>query len=107
MAGLLDMLNHLLGAWVAAQPGGGAWQIREVKLDEQGGVMVARVDRGAAQGEIVLRLRADPPQGGAQTLHVTVERMPEQLPGALEPFRHMLETARVSVELQLDPSKTP
>ena len=102
MGDVLAMLNHLLAAWLAEKGSGEGWQFTEVRLDAQGGVIRAQLSRGGFDGEIVLRLDADPLQDGRQTLRLRVEQWPTQLPDALRPFRAVLEKARVHLELDFN-----
>ena len=103
MGDVLTMLNHLLAAWLAENGSGEGWRFTEVRLDAQGGVLRADLSRGGFSGEIVLRLDADPAQGARQTIHLRVEQWPATLPGALTPFRTLLEKARLHLELDFSP----
>lgn len=102
-AALLDVLNNLLATALAGQEGGGAVQIRSLVLDAEGGRVVAHVAATQAQGEVVLRFRADPPLGDRQTVHLVLEQVPKELSPALAPFRRLLEKARISIELDFSP----
>lgn len=103
MADVLTMLNHLLVAWLEENGGGEGWRFTELRLDAQGGVIRARLSLGGFEGEIVIRLDADPPSDGRQALHLRVEQWPAQLPRALAPFRTVLEKARLRLELDFNP----
>lgn len=101
MGDLLTMLNHLLATWLAEQGGGGAIHVREIRLDGRGALVLARLDHKDFNGEAVLRLIVEPAQGQRQTIRIGVEQWPERLPAALEPFRKLLESARLAIELDL------
>ena len=103
MGGLLDMLNHLAATWVARQNAGAAWRFTEIALDAQGGTVRVEVAQGGFAGQAVLRIVADPPQEGRQTLRLKVEQWPATMPEGLEPFRNMLEKARLNLELDFNP----
>ncbi len=102
MADVLAMLNHLLAAWLVENGSGEGWRFTELRLDAQGGVIRANLGLGGFEGEIVMRLDADPPSDGRQTLHLRVEQWPNQLPGGLAPFRTVLEKARLRLELDFN-----
>ena len=103
MGDMLAMLNHLLAAWLAENGSGEGWRFTEARLDAQGGILRAQLQRGGFDGELVLRLEAEPPQGNRQTLHLRVEQWPAQLPAGLAPFRTVLEKARLHLELDFEP----
>jgi hypothetical protein len=103
MGGLLAMLNHLAATWLARQEAGAAWRFTEIALDAQGGTVRAEVAQGGFAGQVLLRLEADPPQDGRQTLHLKVEQWPATMPPALEPFRRVLQKARLNLELDFNP----
>lgn len=106
MTPLLELLNRLLAEGLAQEdaPGAGrAVQVRSVVLDEAGAHIVAALAPPAGEGELVLRLRAEPPEGERQTLALTVERGPAGWAPALEPFRRVLERARVRIDLDFGP----
>ena len=50
-----------------------------------------------------LRLVAGKAEAGRQALHLQVEQWPETLPAGLEPFRKVLEKARLTLELDFNP----
>ena len=102
MGDVLAMLNHLLSAWLAEKGSGEGWRFTEVRLDAQGGVIRAQLSRGGFDGEIVLRLDAEPMQDGRQTLRLRVEQWPAQLPAGLRPFRRVLEKTRLRLELDFN-----
>lgn len=99
MNGLLDTLNHLISAALAKQGGGSPLALRSVQADADGLKIIARIDHAACKGEVVLRLVAEPPDGQKQCLRLRVESWPETLPGGMEPFRALLEKARLHLEL--------
>lgn len=99
MSALLEALNRLLGEALAGQAPGGAVQVRSVLLDAQGARIVAQVRAPVGEGELVLRLQAAPPEGDRQSLVLTLERAPEHWAPVLEPFRRVLERARLRLEL--------
>jgi hypothetical protein len=116
---LLELLNAVLGETLAqpapegaaqGAPGGSgggqaaaALQVRSVVLDDTGARIVLSLQGPAGAGELVLRLQAEPPQGERQTLGLAVEQPPERWPAALEPFRRVLERARLRLELDFPP----
>ncbi len=103
MGGLLEMLNHLAATWLAGQQSGGAWRFTEISLDAEGGLLRGEVRQGGFAGEVALRIVAEPPIEGRQTLHLKVERWPDAMPAGLEPFRGVLVKARLSLELDFEP----
>ena len=109
MSTLLTALNHLLGTALAGQGGQGAFVVRSLALEADGARLIARVDHPLCQGEVVLRLKIEPPQGGRQALRLELERAPEGLASALEPFRALLASARLSLEIDAPgtPGSTP
>lgn len=96
---LLEVLNRLLAEALADPASQGAVQVRSVLLDAEGARIEAQLRPPAGEGELVLRLRVESPQGEAQTLLLTLERGPERWAPALEPFRRMLERSRLRLEL--------
>jgi len=105
---LLDVLNRLLGEALAQHAPRGAVQVRSVVLDDDGAHAVLQLLPPAGSGEVVLRLRAEPPEGPRQHLVLTVERGPARWPAALEPFRRVIERARLRLELDFsDPDASP
>ena len=100
---LLDLLNRLLAEYLAQHLPPGVVQLRSVVLDEGGAHVVAQLLPPAGSGEVVLRLRAEAPRGAEQALVLTVERSPETWPAALEPFRRVIERARLRLELDFAP----
>ena len=96
---LLELINHLLAAWLAEQPGGKAWALRELKMDSTGGILVARLDHPKCRGEIAARLVVSPPEGTRQTLSLKIEQWPDSIPPELKPFKNLLQKARLSLEL--------
>lgn len=103
MGGLLAMLNHLAATWLAGQEAGAAWRFTEIALDAQGGIVRAEVATAGFAGQVVLRLMAGPPQDGRQSVYLAVEQWPATMPPALEPFRRVLEKARLTLELDFTP----
>ena len=106
MNGLLAMLNHLAATALAGRSGGGALQFRSMVLDPEGGRIVARVDHPQCSGEVVLRLRVEESEesdGRRQTIHLSLESVPETLGPHIEPFRRVLEKARLRLELDFEP----
>lgn len=103
MGGLLAMLNHLAATWLAGHAGAGAgWRFTDITLDAQGALLRAEISQGGFAGEVQLRLVAGEGAAGRQSLQMKVERWPETIPPALEPFRKMLETARLTLELDFN-----
>jgi hypothetical protein len=118
MSALLELLNRLLGealdqrtaqgATQGTPARGGPVQVHSVVLDSEGARVVARLLPPAGEGELVLRLRAEPAQGERQALLLTCERGPQAWAPALEPFRHLLERARLRLELDFsEPAAAP
>lgn len=106
MNGLLAMLNHLAATALTGGSGGGALQFRSMVLDPEGGRIVARVDHPQCSGEVVLRLRVEESEesdGRRQTIHLSLESVPETLGPHIEPFRRVLEKARLRLELDFEP----
>lgn len=112
MNGLLAMLNHLAATALAGSSSGGALQFRSIVLDPDGGRIVARVDHPQCSGEVVLRLQvvdsqaageSEESQGRRQTIYLTLESVPEKLGPHIEPFRRVLEKARLRLELDFEP----
>ncbi len=99
MNDLLTFFNHLAATALEQGAGGGAAQVRSLVLDPEGMRLVLWLEHPLARGEAVLRLHTQPAEGGRQTLRVTVERAPDALGDLLEPFRRVLETARISIDL--------
>jgi hypothetical protein len=105
---LLELLNRVLGeALDPALAGevalGRGVQVRSVVLDEQGARIVLLLQPPAGEGELVLRLQAEPPQGERQSLALTLEQPPPHWHPALEPLRRVLERARLRLELDFSP----
>ncbi len=103
MKDLLSMFNNLLSAWLAEHGGSGNLQVLEIKLDSQGGLVLGRLEYKDWRGDVVLRFHTEAPQGTRQIVRLTVERWPEKMPAAIEPFRRVLETARLQLELDFSP----
>lgn len=103
MSPLLEMLNRLLAGALAEHAPHGSLQVRSVVLDAEGAHIVAALAPPAGEGELVLRLRAEPPTGDRQTIALTVERAPAHWPPALEPFRRVLERSRLRIDLDFTP----
>ena len=99
MKGWIEMLNHLLQMALAEQGGGGAFTLRGLHLEPDGGRVLARLDHPLAHGEVVLRLTVLPTQGSQFTLGLVVEQAPPDLGPALDPFRKVLEKMRIQIEL--------
>ena len=104
MSDLLQMANHLLTAWLSGQPAGGAWQTREIRLDGEGGTIIGQLTHAHWSGDVVVRVNIEPAQGRQQTLRLTVEQWPQRMPAALEALRDVLQSARLTLELDF-PSK--
>jgi hypothetical protein len=97
---LIETANHILGEALRRVPGGGTVRIRSCELDEAGFKVSAWLDHPQASGELVLRLRIDPPSAAlTQAVHIAVERWPERLPPALEPLRAVAEKATLRLDL--------
>ncbi len=102
---LLELLDRLIAQALAEQvPAAprGALQVCRVTLDEDGARIVAELRPPAGEGELVLRLRAEPPRGERgerQHLLLTIEQGPQRWAPGLEPFRRVLERARLRLEL--------
>ena len=106
MSALLDVLNRLIAQALAEQvPEAlrGAVQVRQVRLETDGARIVAQLLPPAGEGELVLRLRAEPAQGPRQHLLLTIEQGPRHWAPGLEPFRRVLERARLRLELDFSP----
>jgi hypothetical protein len=100
MSGLLESMGHLAAAALAASGGrAGAITLGEVALEPDGFRVVARVSGESAQGELVVLGRIEGEHAGRQRIHLTCERTPEVLPEPLAAFRELIETARVTIEL--------
>jgi hypothetical protein len=100
---LLELLNRLLaGALAEAAPRGG-FHVRSVALDADGARIVAELRPPAGEGELVLRLRVEPPAAARQALTLTVEQAPRRWAPAAEPFRRLLAGARLRLELDFTP----
>jgi len=100
MDSLLTMINHLIGLALAERPGSGALQLRTLTLDGEGGHVVGRLEHPLARGEVVLRFRVESAQGGnRQSIRFHVVSAPEDLGDGVEPFRRLIETARLTLEL--------
>ena len=107
MNDLVAALNHLLAAWLAGEAAreragespGAPFALRELNLEPDGFRLVAGSGRGAAAGDWVLRGRIEPERGDRQLLHLACERAPERLPELLAALRPLLESARLTLEL--------
>ncbi|MBI4082665.1 MAG: hypothetical protein HY423_08655 [Candidatus Lambdaproteobacteria bacterium] len=107
MNGTIDVLNRLVAAWIERQAGVGPFRVRQMVLEPDGARLLGRWDHAQAAGELALRIRIEPAREGRQRLHLGVERLPERLPAALEPFRRLLATATLTLELNLEPEGEP
>lgn len=103
MSPLLQLINHLLDEALRQHGGPDGVELRALVLDAEGMRVVAALGRGAWQGELVLRLDAEPAQVNTQSLRLRVEQLPKGMPGALEPFRKLLAGARLRLELDFTP----
>ena len=106
MSDLLALLNRLIAQALADQVPSGALRLRSVTLDEGGARIVAELMPPAGEGELVLRLRAEPPQGEhgeRQHLLLSIEQGPPHWAPGMEPFRRVLERARLRLELDFAP----
>ncbi|MDH4247913.1 MAG: hypothetical protein OEW39_08855 [Deltaproteobacteria bacterium] len=93
---------------MAGQRGLGAVVVRSLTLEPEGARLVARVDHSLCRGEVVLRLRIEPPRQGRQTLRVVLERGPEGVAEVLEPFRGIFASAQMNLEIEtLSPPGEP
>ena len=108
MNDLLAVLNHILAAWagglIERDISWGGLTLNDLMLEEDGFRAWGRIERGGATGEIVLRGRIEPGSGGRQRIHLRLERWPEKLPPAMESFRSILESMRITVEVDFDPT---
>lgn len=104
---LLEALDHLLAAALSAAPAGGAPRgpvaLSAVTLEPDGFRIAVRIGADGSGGECLLRGRIEGEHAGRQRVHLTCERLPEALPDALAVFRPLLETARITIELDFRP----
>jgi len=100
---LLEAFNSLLATAIAeglaGQVAPDSVEVRSVVLDIEGARIEARLRPPAGEGPLVLRLRAESTRGEQQALVLTCEQAPEHWNPALEPFRRVLERARLRLEL--------
>ena len=103
MSDLFTLLNHLTEAALAQWKGAGTVQVRGLILDPEGARLVLWLDHPQARGEAVIRIQAGAIDGEKQTLRLTLLHGPAELGPLLEPFRKVLEKAKISIELDFSP----
>ncbi|MEE8436687.1 MAG: hypothetical protein V3S64_18005 [bacterium] len=107
MSDLFTLLNHLteaaLAQWKLQRKGQGAVQVRGLILDPEGARLVLWLEHPQARGEAVFRIQAEAADGEKQTLRLTLLHGPAELGPLLEPFRKLLEKAKISIELDFSP----
>lgn len=103
MSDLFTLLNHLTEAALAQGKGQGTVQVRSLILDSEGARLVLWLEHPQARGEAVFRIQAEAADGEKQTLRLTLIQAPPEFGPLLEPFRKLLEKARVSIELDFSP----
>ena len=106
MSDLITMINHLLTTWLAGQAQGSAWQTREAKVDDHGLTIIGQITHAQWQGEVIIRVDVELTQGIRQTLSLTVQRWPQQMPSILESFRDVLTSAKLTLELDVPSQET-
>jgi hypothetical protein len=103
MSMLLEAMGHLLAAGLEARLSravpGARWALREVTLEPDGFRAVLWLGEAGAARECVLRGRIEDEQAGRQRVQLFCERLPERLPEPLAALRPLLETARLTLEL--------
>jgi len=103
MSEVLEFFNHLLGVWLQARGHLPGVTLHRLTLEPEGARLAGRLEHPLARGDFALRLQVAAPREGRQRLHLSVEQWPEHLPEGLEPFRRLLETARLHLELDAPP----
>ena len=103
MSDLFTLLNHLTEAALAQWKGQGSVQVRCLILDPEGARLVLWLEHPQARGEAVFRIQAEAADGEKQTLRLTLIHGPAELGPLLEPFRKLMEKARISIELDFSP----
>lgn len=100
---LLDAMEHLLAAALAERLRRAApdapLALSRVTLEPDGFRAVLRIGPPGAAEECALRGRIEDEHAGRQRVHLTCERLPDSLPESLAAFRALLETARLTLEL--------
>lgn len=103
MSDLFTLLNHLTEAALTQFKGQGTVQVRGLILDSEGARLVLWLEHPQARGEAVFRIQAEAADGEKQKLSLTMIHGPAELGPLLEPFRKLLEKARVTFELDFSP----
>lgn len=100
MDSLLTMINHLIARALMQGTGAGAFQLRAVTLDADGGHVVGHFEHAQVRGEVVLRFRVEASTDGLrQSIRLRCLSVPDELGPAFAPFRRLLETARITLDL--------
>lgn len=101
MSTLLQMLNHLLSAWLSTAPADGTWQLRQASLTAEGGHLRGRVDHPLAEGEFILSMKIEPLLDGRQDVILRIDQWPDKLPPLMESLRPLLEHSTLRAELRI------